>query len=68
MSARIGEILVRAKILDQLQLRSALAHQQQWGGRLAHVVAEKHFAKESVIVDALSKALGVARVELEKIE
>ena len=68
MTARIGEILVRAKLIDQLQLRSALADQQQWGGRLAKIVVEKRFAKESAVIDVLSKALGVPRVELDKVE
>ncbi|MGI5864660.1 MAG: hypothetical protein ACOX6T_21790 [Myxococcales bacterium] len=68
MTSRIGEILVRAKLIDELQLRSALADQQQWGGRLAKIVVEKRFAKESAVIDALSKALGVPRVELDKVE
>jgi hypothetical protein len=68
MSSKIGEILVRSKLIDQLQLRSALAHQQQWGGRIARIVVEKRFAKEPAVVEALSKALGVPKVELDKVE
>ena len=68
MTTRIGEILVRAKIIDPLQLRSALANQQQWGGRLAKIVVELRFAGEPAVIEALSKALGVPRVELDKVE
>lgn len=68
MTSRIGDLLVRAQLLDPLQLRSALAHQQQWGGRLARIVVEKRFLKEEAVVEALSKALGLPRVELDKVE
>jgi hypothetical protein len=68
MTMRNGEILLRAGLIDQLQLRSAMAHQQQWGGRLAHIVVEKRFAREDAVVDALSRALNVPRVELANVE
>jgi hypothetical protein len=62
---RIQEILKQSGLLDELQMRSALAHQDQWGGRLAHIVVERKFAKESAVMDALAKGLSVQRLHPE---
>jgi hypothetical protein len=62
--SRIGEILVKAQVIDDLQLRSALARLDQWGGRLARIVAELGFAEEEAVVEALAKALATPRVRL----
>jgi len=68
MTTKIGDILLKAKVIDQLQLRSALAPQSQWGGRLPAVIVEKRFARADVVVAAISKALGLPRVDLTKVE
>jgi hypothetical protein len=59
---RIDEILLQAGVVDDLQLRSALAQQAQWGGRIAHILVERKFATEDAVVDALAQALKVQRV------
>lgn len=61
---RIGEILVKARVIDELQLRSALAQLDQWGGRLSRIVAEMGLANEDVITNAICKGLGIQRVSL----
>jgi hypothetical protein len=61
---RIGEILVKFRVVDELQLRSALAQYDQWGGRFSRIVADMGIATEDTIVQALSKGLGVQRVQL----
>ena len=66
--SKIADILLRAKVVDDLQMRSALAHQQQWGSRLGKVIVEKRFAKEGAVVDAIARALNLPRVELSKVE
>jgi len=68
MASRIADVLVRAKLIDELQLRSALAHQQQWGGRLPHIVVEKRFSREEKVVDAIAEALKLPKVDLEQVE
>lgn len=67
-ATRIGELLVKAKLLDQLQLRAALAQHDAWGGRLATVVTEMGLASEDKIVEALASALGVQRIRLGNIQ
>lgn len=70
MAARIklGELLVRAGVLDEFKLKAALAEQQRWGGRLGRILVEMNFVHEDLLVKALSKQLGVPRARLEKAE
>ena len=61
---RIAEILLKAKLLDDLQLRAAQAQHEQWGGRLGKLVAELGFAQDDAIADAIAKALFLRRIQL----
>jgi hypothetical protein len=64
---RVAEILLQAKVIDDLQLRSALGYLSQWGGRLAHAVTEKRFATEDEVVAALGAALRLEPIHLANI-
>ncbi|MCP3144237.1 GspE/PulE/PilB domain-containing protein [Pyxidicoccus xibeiensis] len=64
---RIGEILVKARVIDDLQLRSALASQDQWGGRLSRIVADLGLATDETIAEAICQGLGMQRVQLGNI-
>src|SRR5688572_8197394 len=70
MAARIklGELLVRAGVLDEFKLKAALAEQQRWGGRLGKILVEMNFVSEDLLVKALSKQLGIPRARLEIID
>jgi hypothetical protein len=61
---RIGEILVKARVLDEMQLRSALAQHDQWGGRLTRIIADMGIATEDTLAQAISQGLGVQRIQL----
>lgn len=65
---RIGEILVKAKVIDDLQLRSALAHLDQWGGRVTLAVLDLNFAEEDPSTDAIAAALNIKRAQLGNIQ
>src|SRR5262249_18777330 len=67
MAARIklGELLVRAGVLDEFRLKAALSEQQRWGGRLGKILVEMNFLTEDMLVRALSKQLGVPRARLD---
>ncbi len=56
---RIGEMLVNMGRLDAAQLQVALAHQQQWGGRLGHAIVQLGFLGEDTLLDVLGTQLGV---------
>ncbi|QRK12784.1 general secretion pathway protein GspE [Archangium violaceum] len=61
---RIGEILVKARVIDEMQLRSALAQHDQWGGRLSRIISDMGLAAEDTITEAIARGLGVQRVQL----
>ncbi|QSQ10884.1 general secretion pathway protein GspE [Myxococcus landrumensis] len=64
---RIGDILVKARVIDDLQLRSALATFDQWGGRLSRIVADLGLASEDIVTEAICQGLGMQRVQLGNI-
>jgi len=64
MRIRIGDLLVKAGVITDLQLKAALAEQSQWGGKLGDILVRMEFITEEVLVRALSKQTGVARADL----
>ena len=64
MRIKIGDLLVKAGVITELQLRAALAEQQQWGGKLGDILVRMEFLTEEVLVRALSKQTGIARADL----
>jgi len=64
---RIGEILVKARLINDLQLRSALETQDRWGGRLSRIIADLNLASEEAIAEAICQGLGMQRVHLGSI-
>jgi hypothetical protein len=64
---RIGELLVKARVIDELQLRSALARHDQWGGRLSRVITDMGIANEETVINAIAQGTGTQRVHLGNI-
>src|ERR671930_1893655 len=64
---KLGELLVRANLLQESQLRAALAEQQKWGGRLGDILVRMSLLTEELLVRALSKQMGIPAVNLETI-
>jgi hypothetical protein len=64
---RIAEILLKHGVIDEVQLRSAAAHIDRWGGRLLHVLVQTGLGDEDRIVDTLARALRVDRITLENL-
>ena len=64
MRIRIGDLLVKAGVITELQLKAALAEQQQWGGKLGDILVRMDFLTEEVLVRALSKQTGIPRADL----
>ena len=54
---RVGEILVRAGVIDELQLSSALGEQSRWGRRLGVTLIKMGMVEEGHLVRALAKQL-----------
>jgi type IV pilus assembly protein PilB len=61
---RLGDILVQAGLIDELQLETALAEQQRWGNRLGVALVKLGMIDEQELVQALSRKLGAPAVRL----
>src|SRR2546430_2220168 len=68
MRIRIGDLLVKAGVITDLQLKAALAEQGQWGGKLGDILVRMEFVTEEVLVRALSKQTGIPRADLANVE
>ena len=64
MRIKIGDLLVKAGVITDLQLHAALAEQQQWGGKLGDILVRMEFLTEEILVRALSKQTGILRADL----
>lgn len=65
---RLGQMLIEAKLIDEVQLKSALAEQTEWGGRLGSIIIKKGFVSEIDILSVIEKQLGLPCISLENIE
>lgn len=62
----LGEILVDAGLITKTQLKSALADQNAWGGRLGYHLVKAGAVTEEHLLDALSHQLGIAKISLRR--
>ena len=67
-SIKLGDLLVKAKVLTESQLKAALAEQQRWGGKLGEILVRMNALTEEMLVKALSKQLGLQTVNLDAIQ
>ena len=64
MRIRIGDLLVKAGVITDVQLKASLQEQGQWGGKLGDILVRMEFLTEEVLVRALSKQSGIPRADL----
>lgn len=64
---RLGEILLDAKLIDEIQLKAALSEQRKWGGKLGRTLVEMGFVDEESMVVALSRQLSLPAVDLDRL-
>lgn len=62
---KVGEILIEAGVIDEMQLRAALGDQLNWGGRLGVTLVKMGLVEESDLVRALAQQLQIPVVTLE---
>jgi type IV pilus assembly protein PilB len=68
MSARLGEILVKEKLINEDQLKQALVYQQKNGGRLGTVLIKMGVISDDAITEVLSRQYGVPSINLKYYE
>ena len=65
---KLGELLIKANVLQESQLKAALAEQAKWGGKLGEILVRMSFVSEDILVRALSKQLAIPAVNLEAVK
>jgi type IV pilus assembly protein PilB len=62
---RLGELLVESGAIDEFQLKAALGHQRQWGGKIGQTLVDLKLVTEPAVVSALARRLEceVARLD-----
>lgn len=63
---RLGDLLVKAGVISQSQLNTALHEQKQWGGKLGDILVRMRYLTEDIFVRALSKQLRLERADLTR--
>lgn len=61
---RLGDLLLRANVINEQQLSQALHEQKQWGGRLGTTLVRMGIVTEELLVLALSRQLNMPRAAL----
>lgn len=62
--SRLRDVVLKAGLVDELQMRSAMARMEQWGGRLPAVLVEMGFVDEEQLVEAIAKTLKMSVTHL----
>ena len=68
MSVRLGELLTKASLISQDQLKDALKHQKESGSKLGETLIKLGFVSEEDITECLSQQFGVPSINLAHFE
>lgn len=62
--AKLKDLLLKARVIDEFQARAAMGRLEQWGGRLTGIVVDLGFCDDETMMNTLSKALGLPTIHL----
>src|SRR3954468_5086602 len=68
MSQRLGDLLVREKVITEQQLEESLRVQKQTGGRLGSVLVKLGYLSDEDVTNFLSRQYGVPAINLSYFE
>src|SRR2546423_19355 len=68
MAVRIGELLLKEKLITPEQLQQALAQQKSNGGKLGYNLVKMGFVTDDEIISLLSKQYGVPSINLARFD
>ncbi len=68
MSVRLGELLIKANLITQDQLKEALKFQKESGSKLGESLIRLNFVAEEDITECLSQQFGVPSINLAHFE
>lgn len=67
-NTRLGELLVKEKLITPLQLKKAVEQQRTSGGRLGHELTRLGYIEETELTSFLSKHYGVPSINLSEFD
>lgn len=62
---KLGQMLVEAELIDEVQLKSALVHQQHWRCLFGASLVKLGYVDEEELLEYLADALNLIRVDLK---
>ncbi len=65
---KLGDLLVEANLIDEVQLKIALEEQKRWGTKFGSTLLALHFIDENVLTAFLSRQLDMPCVSLNSLE
>jgi len=68
MAVKLGEMLLKARLINQDQLNKALEAQKTSGGKLGYNLVKLGFVKEDDITQLLSQQYGVPAINLHEVQ
>jgi type IV pilus assembly protein PilB len=68
MALKLGELLLKAQLINQQQLTKALEEQKSSGGKLGEILQRLGFVTEDDIIECLSHQFGVPSINLRHFE
>ena len=68
MALKLGELLLKAQLINQQQLQKALDEQKSTGGKLGEILQRLGFVTEDDIIECLSHQFGVPSINLRHFE
>jgi type IV pilus assembly protein PilB len=68
MTTKIGDLLLKEKLISPEQLNQALEYQKKYGGRIGSILVELDFVTEDDITNVLSHQYGVPSINLDYFE
>src|SRR5512136_186704 len=68
MALKLGELLLKAQLINQQQLTKALEEQKNSGGKLGEILQRLGFVTEDDIIECLSHQFGVPSINLRHFE
>ena len=68
MALKLGELLLKAQLINQPQLDKALEEQKTTGGKLGEILQRLAFVTEDDIIECLSHQFGVPSINLRHFE
>lgn len=66
--ARLKDMLLKAKVVDEFQMRAAMGRLEQWGGRLPGVIVDMGFCDDEKMVNTLAQLMRLPTMHLGMVQ